>query len=189
MLPPGMLGYWKAAPVYKVDLEKAKQLLKEGGKPNGFKTNLFVWTDDKAKIAAEVIKADLARVGIEVEIEVKEIGAFNEATNKGQSDMYIQFFTTTIDPGYATSWFTTGNSWNPSQWSNQTYDALLKKGMAESDLEKRAQIYIDAQKEIDQDCWAVWLTHGVKIRVAQKNVDLNELYPNGRLAPWAMSFK
>jgi peptide/nickel transport system substrate-binding protein len=189
MLPPGMLGYWKDAPVYKVDLEKAKQLLKEGGKPNGFKTNLFVWTDDKAKIAAEVIKADLARVGIEVEIEVKEIGAFNEATNKGQSDMYIQFFTTTIDPGYATSWFTTGNSWNPSQWSNQTYDALLKKGMAESDLEKRAQIYIDAQKEIDQDCWAVWLTHGVKIRVAQKNVDLNELYPNGRLAPWAMSFK
>jgi len=25
--------------------------------------------------------------------------------------------------------------------------------------------------------------------VAQKNVDLNKLYPNGRLAPWAMSFK
>jgi peptide/nickel transport system substrate-binding protein len=189
MLPPGMLGYWKDAPVYKVDLEKAKQLLKEGGKPNGFKTNLFVWTDDKAKIAAEVIKADLAQIGIEVDIEVKEVGAFNEATNKGQSDMHIQFFTTTIDPGYATSWFTTGNSWNPSQWSNKTYDELLKKGMAESDLEKRAQIYIDAQKEIDKDCWAVWITHGVIVRVAQKNVDLNKLYPNGRLAPWSMSFK
>jgi ABC-type transport system substrate-binding protein len=65
----------------------------------------------------------------------------------------------------------------------------LKKGMAESDLEKRAQIYIDAQKEIDKDSWAVWITHGVKVRVAQKKVDLNELYPNGRLAPWAISFK
>ena len=189
MLPPGMLGYWKNAPVYKVDLKKAKQLLKKGGKPNGFKTNLFVWTGDKAKIVAEVIKADLAQIGIEVDIEVKEVGAFNEATNKGQSDMHIQFFTTTIDPGYATSWFTTGNSWNPSQWSNKTYDELLKKGMAESDFEKRAQIYIDAQKEIDKDCWAVWLTHGIKVRVAQSHVDIGKLYPNGRLAPWAMSFK
>ncbi len=189
MLPPGMLGYWKDAPVYKVDLKKAKQLLKEGGKPNGFKSDLLVWTDDRAKIAAEVIKADLAKIGVDVDIQVKEVGAFNEATNKGESNMHIQFFTTTIDPGYAMSWFTTGNTWNPSQWSNKTYDELLKKGMAESDLKKRAQIYIDAQKEIDKDCWAVWITHGVQVRVAHKNVDINELYPNGRLAPWTMSFK
>ncbi|MFH1932723.1 MAG: ABC transporter substrate-binding protein [Pseudomonadota bacterium] len=189
ILPPGMLGYWKDAPVYKVDLEKAKQLLKEGGKPNGFKSDLLVWTDDKAKIVAEVIKADLAKIGVEVDIQVKEVGAFNEATNKGQSNMHIQFFTTTIDPGYAMSWFETGNTWNPSQWSNKTYDELLKKGMAESDLEKRAKIYINAQKEIDKDCWAVWLTHGIKVRVAQSHVDIGKLYPNGRLAPWAMSFK
>lgn len=189
ILPPGMLGYWKDAPVYKVDLEKAKQLLKEGGKPNGFKSDLLVWTDDKAKVAAEVIKADLAKIGVDVDIQVKEVGAFNEATNKGESNMYIQFFATTIDPGYAMSWFETGNTWNPSQWSNKTYDELLKKGMAESDFEKRAQIYIDAQKEIDKDCWAVWITHGVQVIVAQKKVDINELYPNGLLAPWSMGFK
>ena len=189
MLPPGMLGHWNEAPVYEVDLKKAKTLLKEGGKPDGFKATLLVWTDDRTKIAAEVIKADLAQIGVEVEIQIKEVGAFNESSNKGEPNMHIQFFTTTIDPGYATSWFTTGNSWNPSQWSNKKYDNLLKAGMSEIDTKKRAQIYIDAQKEIDKDCWAVWLTHGSKIRVAQKNIDIGQLYPNGRMAPWAISFK
>lgn len=189
ILPPGMLGYWKDAPVYNVDLKKAKHLLKEGGKPSGFKASLMVWTDEQAKITAEVVKADLSKIGVDVDIQVNEVGAFNEATNKGEPNMCVQFFTTTIDPGYAMSWFETGNKWNPSQWSNKTYDELLKKGMAESDLEKRAQIYIEAQKEVDKDCWAVWLTHGIKVRVAQKNIDLKKLYPNGRLAPWVISFK
>ena len=188
LIPPGMLGYWKDAPDYKVDLKKAKQLLKEGGKADGFKTDLWVWNDDKAKIVAEIIKEELSNVGIDVDIVVKEVGAFNEGTNKGESSMHIQFFTTTIDPGYATSWFTTGNSWNPGQWSNKTYDSLIEKGMAESDLNTRAKIYIDAQKEIDKDCWAVWLTHDVQIVAAQKNVDLNKIYPNGRIAPWIVKF-
>ena len=189
MLPPGMLGEWKDAPIYEVDLDKAKALLKEGGKPDGFKVTLLVWTDDRAKIAAEVIKADLARIGVEVDILIKEVGAFNESANKGEFSMHIQFFTTTIDPGYATSWFTTGNSWNPSQWSNKKYDTLIEAGMSEVDVKKRAQIYIDAQKEIDKDCWAIWLTNGSKIRVAQDYIDIGKLFPNGRLAPWIISFK
>ena len=189
MLPPGMLGEWKDAPIYGVDLDKAKALLKEGGKPDGFKATLLVWTDDRAKIAAEVIKADLAKIGVNVDILIKEVGAFNESANKGEFDMHVQFFTTTIDPGYAMSWFTTGNSWNPSQWSNKKYDALIEAGMSEVDIKKRAQIYIDAQKEIDKDCWAIWLTNGSKIRVAQDYIDIGKLFPNGRLAPWTISFK
>jgi len=189
MLPPGMLGEWKEAPVYGVDLKKAKELLKEGGKPDGFEVTLLVWTDDRAKIAAEVIKANLSEIGVKVNIQIKEVGAFNEASNKGEPNLYIQYFTTTIDPGYATSWFTTGNGWNPSQWSNKRYDDLMNAGMSEIDTGKRAQIYIDAQKEIDKDCWAIWLTHGSKIRVAQENIDIGPLYPNGRMAPWAISFK
>jgi len=188
ILPPGLPGYWADAPVYNQDIEKAKSLMKEAGKPHGFKVRLYVPASDAEKIMAEVIKADAASAAIDVEIEVKEIGAFNEAANKGRTDAYIQFYTATVDPDYIMRWFA-GKSWNPSQWRNARYAELIRKGASEIDPKKRANIYLEAQKEIDKDCWAIWLTHGTKFWIAQKNINIGEIYPNGRLTPWTISFK
>ncbi|MCP4021880.1 MAG: hypothetical protein GY729_08560 [Desulfobacteraceae bacterium] len=189
ILPPGLLGHWKDAPAYKVDLKKAKQLLKEGGKPNGFKASLYIWPDEQVKVTAEVIKSDLAKIGVDIDIQIKETGAFNKATTTGEPNMYISYFNTTIDPSYAFSWFFTGEEWNLSKWSNKTFDDLCSKGVIESDPAKRAALYINAQKEMDKDCFAIWLTHGIRVTAAQNNVELGKLYPDGRLAPWGMSFK
>ncbi len=188
LLPPGLPDYWAEAPVYKQDIAKAKSLMKKAGKPDGFTVKLFVPANDAERIMAEVIKADAAKAGIEVIIEVKEIGAFNEAANKGQTDAYIQFYTSTIDPNYIMQWFA-GESWNPSQWRNAEFTALIKAGASESDPQKRNQIYVDAQKIADKDAWAIWLTHGTKFWIAQNTVNMGSIYPNGRLAPWEMSFK
>lgn len=188
ILPPGVPGVWKEAPVYKQDIAKAKEFLKAAGKADGFTAKLFIPASDTERIMAEVIKAEAAKAGINIEIETKEQGAFNEAANKGQTDAYIQFYTATIDPDYIMRWFA-GESWNPSQWHNPVYAALIKKGTSELDPAKRAQIYVAAAKEMDKDCWAIWLTHGAKVWVAQKNVDMGSIYPNGRLAPWTMSLK
>ena len=187
MFPPGMLGYWKDAPAYKIDLNKAKELLREAGYPDGFKATFLMWPTEENRIIAEVVKADLKKIGIDVDIDVKEVGAFNEATKKGENDFHISFFATTVDPGYATQWFTTGQAWNLSQWSNPEYDKLLKKAESEMDLQKRAELYVKAQKLIDKDCWAIWLTNGVKTVATQKNVNIGKIFPNARLAPWTMS--
>jgi peptide/nickel transport system substrate-binding protein len=188
LLPPALPDYWAGAPVYNQDIAKAKALMKKAGKPDGFTVKLFIPANDAERIMAEVIKADAAKAGIEVIIEVKEIGAFNEAANKGQTDAYIQFYTSTIDPHYIMQWFA-GESWNPSQWRNAEFTSLIKAGAGVADAQKRNQIYVDAQKLADKDAWAIWLTHGTKFWIAQKNINIGPIYPNGRLAPWAMSYK
>jgi peptide/nickel transport system substrate-binding protein len=188
ILPPGLPDYWSDAPVYKQDIAKAKSLMKAAGKADGFKMNLFVPANDAERIMAEVIKADAAKAGIDVTIEVKEIGAFNEAANKGETDAYIQFYTSTIDPYYIMQYFA-GESWNPSQWRNAEYTAFMKEGASEVDAEKRHQVYVDAQKVMDKDAWAIWLTHGTMVWIAQKNVNIGAIYPNGRMTPWTMSLK
>ena len=188
VLPPGLPDYWKDAPAYKQDIAKAKALMAEAGKSDGFAVKLFIPANDAEKIMAEVIKAQAAQAGIEVIIEVKEIGAFNEAANKGQSDAYIQFYTSTIDPNYIMQWFA-GESWNPSQWRNAEFASLIKAGASEIDPAERKKIYTTAQKLMDEDCWAVWLTHGTKFWVAGSTVNMGAIYPNGRLAPWQMSLK
>lgn len=188
LLPPGLPDYWHGAPVYKQDIEKAKSLMAKAGKPDGFTVKLFIPSNDAERIMAEVIKADAEKAGIEVIIEVKEIGAFNDAANNGQTDAYIQFYTSTIDPNYIMQWFA-GESWNPSQWRNQEFTNLIKAGVSEIDPQKRNQIYVDAQKLTDQDCWAIWLTHGTQFWITQTNVNMGSIYPNGRLAPWEMSLE
>ncbi|NOY09426.1 MAG: hypothetical protein GXP33_11370 [Spirochaetes bacterium] len=188
ILPPGVPGYWADAPAYSQNIEKAKNLMKEAGKANGFKVKLYVPASDAEKIMATVIKADAAKAGIDVEINVREIGAFNTAANKGQTDAYIQFYTATVNPNYIMQWFA-GKSWNPSQWRNAKFTELIKEGTSQIDPEKRAQIYVEAQKVIDKDCWAIWLTHGTKFWITQKNINIGEIYPNGRLTPWTMSIK
>jgi peptide/nickel transport system substrate-binding protein len=188
VLPPGLPDYWADAPAYKQDIQKAKNLMKKAGKPDGFTVKLFIPANDAERIMAEVIKADAAKAGIEVIIEVKEIGAFNEATNKGEADAYIQFYASTIDPNYIMQYFA-GESWNPSQYRNAAYTSLIKEGVGVADPQKRNQIYVDAQKQIDKDVWAIWLTNGTKFWIAQSNVNIGLIYPNGRLAPWTASFK
>lgn len=188
VLPPGLPDYWKDAPAHKQDIAKAKKLMKEAGKADGFTVKLFIPANDAERIMGEVIKAQAAQAGIEVIIEVKEIGAFNEAANKGQTDAYIQFYTSTIDPHYIMQWFA-GESWNPSQWRNAEFTSLIKAGASEIDPVKRKEIYTKAQQLTDEDCWAVWLTHGTKFWIAGKEINVGKVYPNGRLAPWQMSFK
>ncbi|MFI6768088.1 ABC transporter substrate-binding protein [Streptomyces sp. NPDC050355] len=56
------------------DTDRAKQLLKEAGKPNGFTTKMTVSNGDKGR--AEAIQQSLAKAGIEVTIETVDPSAF-----------------------------------------------------------------------------------------------------------------
>jgi len=189
ILPPGVPGRYEDAPVYKQDFKKAKQLLKEAGLTDGFTMSLNGPSFEPQRIMAEVIKADAAKVGINVDIQLKEQAAANSIANKGEAHAYFTSYTCTVDPAYVMQWFVPGTGWNPSQWDNQTYVNLLAEGGKELKQDKRTGYYIDAQKEMDKDCWAIWLTHGFKVWVAGESVDMGKIYPNGMLAPWTMSFK
>lgn len=187
MFPPGMLGRWEDAPAYKPDLHKARRLLKEAGYPDGFEATFLIWPTEENRTIAEVIQSELKKIGIKVDVKSMEVGAFNEATKKGEdNNFYISFFATTVDPGYATEWFTCGQAWNLSQWCNPEYDKLWKQADEELNPQKRAELYVKIQKIIDKDCWAIWLANGVRAIGMRKNVKHGKLFPNGRLASWLM---
>lgn len=188
LVSPGILGYWKDAPLYKPDLAKARELLKEGGEPNGYKATIQVYNDTTQTIA-EVAKAEAARVGIDLEIVRHEPGAFNQANQKGTYNLFIDNWSSAIDAGYTMGWFIKGATWNVTHWENNEFDHLMTEARKEMDPAKRALLYEKAQKIMDQQCFAIWLTHGVRAFAATKALNLGKVFPNGRLAPWTMSFK
>jgi peptide/nickel transport system substrate-binding protein len=184
-IPEGILGYWEDTPRYQQDLKKAKQLLGEAGYPNGFEITLLI--EPEFTIMGEVIKAQLEKIGVEVDIDVREIGAFNEGTNKGETECYIQFFGATVDPGYNSQWWLSSSTWNPSQYRVPEFDSLFELGEREMDLQKRAEIYIEMQKMIDKSAWAIWLCAKIRPLVTDKSVNLGKLSPDGHLYPWLIN--
>ena len=71
------------------DPEKAKELLKEAGFEDGFKTT--IWTNDNQQRMdiAVILQEELKQVNIDVEIQVLEWGAYLDNTAKGEHDMFI----------------------------------------------------------------------------------------------------
>ena len=73
----------------KYNPEKAKELLKEIEMDSGLKLSLLVNDRDERIDIAQIVQAQLREVGIEVEINVMEWGAFLDATTSGKQEMFI----------------------------------------------------------------------------------------------------
>ncbi len=61
LLAPGLIGYWKDAPVYKRDVEAAKKLLEEAGQGGGFKTRLTILSNAENQAVAAIVPGPISR--------------------------------------------------------------------------------------------------------------------------------
>lgn len=131
------------------DVEKAKALLAEAGYPDGFKAS--IWTNDKkARIdIATIAQNQLKKIGVEVDIQVLEWGAYLEGLTQKKHDMFIVGWTCqTPDPDMAVfapfHSSMKGNN-NFTFYGDDEVDALLEKGRVTPDGPERQQVYYDIQ--------------------------------------------
>lgn len=150
-LGPQVIGYSPNVKGPEYDLNKAKQLLAEAGYPNGFKATVYL-NDNKARInVAEVLQSQLKGIGIDLQIQVMEFGAYLDLAAKGETQMFISGWgNATGDADYnqynlfhSTSHGVPGNH---SFYSNPKVDALIEAGRKEKDPQKRKDIYEEAQQ-------------------------------------------
>ena len=157
-------GYSEEITGYSQDLEKAKALMAEAGYPDGFKTTLFASGDVRNR-EAQIIQAQLLEIGIEVDIQLYEWGAFLDAINKGEHDMFISSWSNaTMDPDasifplFHTKNF--GATGNRAFYSNPEVDTLIEQAQKESDNAKRMELYKEIQQKINDDAPWVCLFYG-----------------------------
>jgi peptide/nickel transport system substrate-binding protein len=153
---PYKMQFWNdSLKPYPYDPAKAKQLLKQAGYPNGFKTFLITVSGDVAGQAeAVVVKQELAAVGINVNIQSYELlTAYNKEDN-GHSQMGERYWTNDIiDPDEVATFGADckggANAFN-SYWCSAQASSLVNKARAELDNTKRQQMYDQIQQIVYQ---------------------------------------
>jgi oligopeptide transport system substrate-binding protein len=176
-IPPGMPGYdANLGQQYKLDPAKAKQLLADAGYPNGqgFPKVSFQFANTGnnplyAQFFQEQWKTNL---GIDVGLEPMEPKAFSELVNRKEHQ--IGWYGWSADYPDPDNWlpelFGTGAGNNKTGYSNPQLDQLMKQASAETDPQKRAQMWAQAQKIVVDDAPMAFVFHDEALALVQPYV-------------------
>lgn len=164
----GVVGHRERRLIEQRDLAKARQLLAEAGVPNGFKATLSVLNSADALTIAQVVQANLAEIGVEVEIRPYDGGTFNNLGFDTRPDwkdiqLYHQKWGLPPDPANMMQWFLPEQigKWNWERWNDPEFAAMHKASLVEVDQKKRGELFVKMQDRMEGSGAFVWLTNGV----------------------------
>jgi dipeptide transport system substrate-binding protein len=190
-IPPTIWSYDDSIQDYPYDPEQAKKLLAEAGYPNGFETDLWAMPvqrpyNPNARRIAELMQADLAKVGVTAKIVSYEWGEYRKRAQNGEHMMAQLGWTG--DNGDPDNFLHTllgcdsakTNGSNIAKWCYKPFDDLVVKAKHISDQAQRAELYKQAQKIFHEEApWFV-VAHSVQYKPMRKEVIDFKLSPFGR---------
>lgn len=160
------------------DPQRARQLLKEAGYPNGVRITITTSPRHAMGIElAEAVAAQLKLAGIQAEIQVLEWAVMRSLNalpaHKDPRDMFLTGDTpTTADADWALrSRYSSDSPINHSAYSNHEFDRVVVQAAREPDAERRLALYKRAQQIVYlEDPPALWLYDSYCVTVARRQV-------------------
>lgn len=143
----GVLGYTPDFDPLPYDVEGAKALMKEAGYPDGFKISMSI--PENRSTHAQIIQADLEKIGIDLTIDILETGKFwDDLENLDYEMMIMGWSYMVMDPdvGYYSLYKKDDMAGNYTGYGNAKTDGLLAAGRTETDQDKRAEIYAELEE-------------------------------------------
>ena len=168
IIAPGLTGHRAKSLVSpQADFAKAKEYLDAAGMSDGVTVTLDVLNKASNVTTAQVIQATLGQVGINVEVNLHESGAFWSLGDSSAGERYkdiqliLNRYSMGPDPSYATAWFITDQKgiWNWERFSDAEFDKLEAAAKAETDKGKRAKMYQRMQDIMEESGAYRFLTH------------------------------
>ncbi len=176
---------------YTHDPDKAKELLEDAGLTwNGeawlyegepFELSIITYTSRPAnKPSAEIIAAQLERIGIKTKVETLEAAAIRSAMSEGNYDLslYAYGVATNGDPDYFVSqqFLSTGTEAGYTRYSG--IDDLIEEGRTTLDQDDRKGIYDDIQERVLEDSPEIFLFYDKMLVGISERIKGFEIYPS-----------
>jgi len=192
LLPPNSWGYNAQGQHRNFDLAKAKQLLNEAGYPNGF--TLDIWAmpvqrtyNPNALKMAELLQADLAKIGVSANIVSYEWNTFRRKLRAGEHDSVLIGWTADnadpdnfLRPLLSCAAAISGS--NRTNWCDSHYDQLIADAVLTADVNKRRQLYFQAQDYVAEQVPLIPIAHSQRFQVKSINVTGMHINPYGGIS-------
>jgi peptide/nickel transport system substrate-binding protein len=185
---PGTWGAEAGLKPFPYDPERARKLLAEAGHAAGFTTTLWVpesGSGMQSPVAmATVIQSNLKAVGITVNLQTMEWGAFLAKLRTKEQDLFaLSWAAGNEDPDlvmypllHSSQW--TPNGPNRALYKNPKFDDLLQQARLLTDQAKRAELYRQAQRLLVDDPPWIFIDHEIQVGALSKRVQGFRLHPS-----------
>ena len=178
-IPPIQWGYNRDIHDDVYSPNRARALLQDAGYPNGFSADLWAMDVQRPYMpnglaVAKLIQEDLAEIGVRVSIKTYDWSEYTQRLRAGEHDMGLYGWTgDNGDPdNFLNSLLSCDaiNGNNLARFCDASYDALVKKAKASSDVMERVNLYAQAQVIFKDQ--APWLTiaHANQYKVLRSEV-------------------
>jgi peptide/nickel transport system substrate-binding protein len=161
-------------PCPNVDLAKTKKYLADAGYADGLTIKAIVAPTQYATASgtAQSLKAQLAKAGINLELEILDNATYVTRWLAGDFAAAVANNGGRIDPDtmYTRYFPSTGNLNKVAGYSSATLDALFLKGKATGRAVERKAIYKQVSQELENNAVWIWLFAPYEYRAAAKNV-------------------
>jgi peptide/nickel transport system substrate-binding protein len=184
LFPPQVPYYQKSTPGLQLNLAKAKAALAKSPDPKGFSTTLLIASgnSDDATIA-QIIQADLAKIGIKVNIQQLDQNTVETQYQALKYDMTLVYWTMDIpdpdelatfaaDPAAGSKAFYTG-------YNNPTIVSEAKQAEKTLSTSGRAKLYDSFQDNVAKSAYMADLYYSPFAYATTKNVHGFDVTPLG----------
>jgi dipeptide transport system substrate-binding protein len=195
-MPPAQWSYNPKLKDAAYNPDKAKAMLAKAGVKD---LEISLWAmpvqrpyNPNAKLMAEMIQSDWAKVGVKANITSYEWGEYLKRAKKGEADTGM--FGWTGDNGDPDNWLNLLScdaigAGNYAQWCDKDYDALLAKGKQTPDIKQRTAIYLKAQELFKRALPWTTIAHSVVSVPMSRRVQDFKISPFGRMSFYGVSVK
>ena len=162
-VPQGVEYAVKMQPI-AYNVQKAKELLKEAGFPNGFESVLWShYNNTTSQKVIQFLQQQLQQVGIKVTVEALEPGKRVELVDSWPDPKtsklrmhYVGWSSSTGEADWALRPLFSTESWAPKLanyafYSNPVFDESIAKALVTNDTTERAALYKTAQEQLAKD--------------------------------------
>jgi dipeptide transport system substrate-binding protein len=181
-IPPTLWAFDNDIRPYPYNVAMARKLLIEAGLENGLDADIWYMPvsrpyNPNARRVAEMIAADLEKLGIRLHLRTTEWNAYRVAI-MGNEDVPLVLYGWAGDNGDPDNFLHTllgctaarpgGN--NVARWCDPDYDRLVREAKTVSDVPTRKRLYAEAQEIFHREAPWVPLAHSIFSVAARREV-------------------
>jgi peptide/nickel transport system substrate-binding protein len=165
-------SWFDGSPLVTPDPDKAKSLLQQAGVTTPLQVEYLGLPQYPELLkTGEVMKEQLAAVGIEMNIKQVDVGVWFDAFSKGNFQITSAYQERTIDPdNFYALVIHTGGDINSTGYSNPQADQLIDQARTETDTAKRFDLYKQLRQIVFEDSPIVFAHYETINYLMQKNV-------------------